>query len=367
MRYKENVPLSTLTTMRLGGVARYVVEILSKDDLVAAIEFARERDRPWFVLGGGSNVVAKGDFDGLIILNRIKGFDKLEEDEASVTYKIGAGEVWDSIVERLVAADLSGVEAMSAIPGYAGSTPIQNVGAYGQEIADTLVELEAYDTSNDKFVKLDAEACKFSYRNSIFKNPDTRHHIITSITLKLSKEPPRPPFYPSLEKYLASRHSELVSESTSNSDQILGAAFGTNHQVQDDNFTFSPSEIRAAVMAIRAEKLPDPRDVASAGSFFKNPIVSRAVAEKLLSRFPEMPHWSMSENQEKLAAGWLIDQAGLKSYSSHGLQIYPKNALVVTNLTARSADDLKQFKSEIIARVKQKFGVTLEQEPENLT
>jgi UDP-N-acetylmuramate dehydrogenase len=324
--------------MRLGGSARYVVEILSKDDLVAAVEFARERDLPWFVLGGGSNVVARGDFPGLIILNRIKGFKKIDDDETSVVYRIGAGENWDLVVKRLVEAGLSGVEAMSAIPGCAGSTPIQNVGAYGQEIADVLVELEAYDTDSDQFVTLDAEECGFSYRNSIFKNPETRHHIITSITLRLSKEPPKPPFYPSLEKYLT-----------------------------DNNITdFTVANIRTAVIAIRANKLPDPRSIASAGSFFKNPIVSRAVADELLVNFPDAPHWEMPGEKEKLAAGWLIDQAGLKAYEAHGMQIYSKNALVVTNLSAKSADDLEKFKSEVIARVKEKFGVALEQEPENL-
>ncbi|MCL2173981.1 UDP-N-acetylmuramate dehydrogenase [Candidatus Saccharibacteria bacterium] len=338
MKYQENVSLASLTTMRLGGAARYVAEILGQDDLVTAVEFAREHDLPWFVLGGGSNVVARGDFNGVIILNRIKGFEKLDEDDVSATYKIGAGEIWDSVVERLVDAGLSGVEAMSAIPGYAGSTPIQNVGAYGQEIADTLVELEAYDTDSDEFVVLDHDECGFSYRNSIFKDPATRHHIITSMTLKLSKESPRPPFYPSLQKYL-----------------------------DDNNITdYTSINIRQAVIAIRADKLPDPAETASAGSFFKNPIVSRAVADKLLADFPDAPHWEMPEDKQKLAAGWLIDQAGLKSYSAHGMQIYPKNALVVTNLSAKSADDLEKFKSEVITRVQEKFSVTLEQEPESL-
>jgi UDP-N-acetylmuramate dehydrogenase len=283
-------------------------------------------------------VVARGDFDGLVILNRIKGFEKLDEDDTSATYKIGAGEVWDSVVERLVAANLSGVEAMSAIPGYAGSTPIQNVGAYGQEIADVLVELDAYDTDQNKPVTLSHDDCGFSYRNSIFKNPATRHHIIASITLSLSKEPPKPPFYPTLEKYLT-----------------------------DNNITdYTPASIRAAVVAIRANKLPDPQDVASAGSFFKNPVVPRAVAEELLAEFPDAPHWAMPDDQVKLSAGWLIDQAGLKGYAAHGLQIYSKNALVVTNLNAKSADDLEKFKSEIIARVQEKFHVILEQEPETL-
>jgi UDP-N-acetylmuramate dehydrogenase len=338
MQYLENIPLSTLTTMRLGGLARYVVEITATEDLKQAIQFAENRGLPWFVLGGGSNVVALGDYRGLIILNRITAFKKLSEDSDTATYQIGAGEVWDSVVERLVQAGLSGVEAMSGIPGFAGSTPIQNVGAYGQEIADTLVELSAFDSSSQCLVSLSPEDCVFTYRNSIFKDPETRHHVIVSITLRLNKIPMRPPFYPSLQQYL------------------------TDHQLTD----YSPAQIRAAVQAIRAERLPDLNHIASAGSFFKNPIVHASVANDLLRRFPEMPHWEAPGQQFKLAAGWLIDKAGLRSYSAHGLQIYPHNALVVTNISAQSGEDLLLFKSEVVAAVLKMFGITLEQEPETL-
>jgi UDP-N-acetylmuramate dehydrogenase len=227
---------------------------------------------------------------------------------------------------------------MSAIPGVAGATPIQNVGAYGQEIADVLVELDAYDTDADKFVVLNHDDCNFSYRNSIFKDVKNRHHIITSVTLRLSKKPPKQPFYPSLQKYL-----------------------------DENNITdYTAANIREAVIAIRAQKLPDPREIASAGSFFKNPIVPHDVADRILADFPDAPHWDARGDCVKLAAGWLIDQAGLKSYAAHGFQLFPKNALVVTNLNAKSAEDLEQFKVEIVAGVRRKFGVTLEQEPEKI-
>ncbi len=334
----EQYPLAKLTTMRLGGEARYVIEISNHDDLLAALDFAESRNLPWFVLGDGSNVIAGGDYDGVIILNRIAGFEKISEDDSSATYKIGAGEVWDQVVERLCALGLSGVEAMSAIPGRAGSTPVQNVGAYGQEIADTLVELEAYDTESSVFVTLGRDDCTFSYRNSIFKNPATRRHVITSITLRLNKSWMKPPFYASLESYL------------------------TQHTITD----YSPNNIRVAVVSIRAEKLPPVDQIASAGSFFKNPIVDNEVANLLLANFPDAPHWSMPDNKVKLAAGWLIDQAGLKGFTKYGMAIYPKNALVLTNMSAKSTDDLAKFKTEIIAAVQAKFNVTLEQEPENL-
>ncbi len=324
--------------MRLGGKARWVIEISNREDLLEALDFAKQQNLPWFILGDGSNVIAGGDYNGVIILNRITGFEHIDEDDSSVTYRIGAGEVWDHIVERLCALELSGVEAMSAIPGRAGSTPVQNVGAYGQEIADTLIELEAYDTQTGTFVTLERDDCVFSYRNSLFKNPETRHHIITSITLRLNKAWMKPPFYSSLESYL-SKHA--ISE-------------------------YSPNTIRIAVIAIRTEKLPPVDQIASAGSFFKNPIVTSDVADSLLAHYPDMPHWSMPDNRVKLAAGWLIEQTGLKGFSKYGMAVYPKNALVLTNVNATSTDDLEKFKTEIIAAVQAKFAITLEQEPENL-
>lgn len=335
----EQQSLASLTTMRLGGKARWVIEIADNDDLLSALGFAAERDLPWFVLGSGSNVIAEGDYNGVIILNRIAGFDKIKEDDTSVVYRIGAGEMWDTAVDRVCAAGLSGIEAMSAIPGRAGSTPVQNVGAYGQEIADILISLDAYDTKLNRFVTLDHDDCQFSYRNSIFKDPAIRHHIITSITLRLRKTQLTPPFYPALESYLNS------------------------HNITD----YSPQTIRAAVIAVRAEKLPPVEKVASAGSFFKNPIVDKSITDKLLLEFPDAPNWPMGENKVKLAAGWLIDQAGLKGFSKYGMAIYPKNALVITNQSATSSSDLEQFKLEIVDLIRDKFGITLEQEPENLS
>ncbi len=342
MIIEKNIPLAKLTTMRLGGEAAYVITVESKGELLEALAKADEQNLPFFILGQGSNVVAMCEnYPGIIILNRIRGFEKVGEDDESATFRIGAGEIWDNTVATLCEMNLSGVEALSAIPGYAGATPVQNVGAYGQEIADTLTELEAYDTDSETFVTLSHDDCGFAYRNSIFKNPDERHHIITSITLRLRKTHLMPPFYPNLEKYL------------------------DKHGITD----FSPMSIRDAVIAVRASKLPSVDDVASAGSFFKNPIVSAEKSAELVAKNPEMPHWPMNEhgdNGVKLSAGWLIDQTGLKGYRSHGMLIYPNNALVLVNESAKTADDLQTFKAEIVAKVDDKFGVILEQEPETL-
>lgn len=340
MLQHDNVALSTLTTMRLGGIARTVAECTSKSDIEAIVATAKQAQKPFFVIGGGSNIIARdAGFDGYIILNRLLGFEVLETTDSDTLVTIGAGENWDHAVERLVNLRLSGVEAMSAIPGTVGATPVQNVGAYGQEIADTFVELEAYDTERDAWVTLDKAACQFSYRNSVFKNPAHRHHIIASVTLRLSKQPLQPPFYDSLQRYL-----------------------------QTNNITdYSPQVIRDAVITIRADKLPDPAKIANTGSFFKNPIVERAKVDELLAKHPTMPHFPLQNNNaEKIAAGWLIEQAGLKGYQAHGCATHDKNALVVVNQSATRYEELLAFKQEIVDAVARQFGITLEQEPETI-
>jgi len=336
MQIKTNVPLKDYSTMRLGGIAEALTTVTNKEELAEAIEWAAERNKPYLMLGGGSNIIFSNGFHGLVIINALHSFEVLSEDDESVVMRIGAGENWDDIVARSVARGLSGIEKLSAIPGTAGATPVQNVGAYGAEIADVLTELEAYETRSKKFVTLTAADCKFSYRNSIFKSPKDRHYVITSITIRLSKQAPEPPFYEALQAYL------------------------DKHQITE----YSPAALRGAVVAIRAQKLPDPHLLANTGSFFKNPIVPKGVLAELQQNHPDMPFYEMKDGSIKLLAGWLIDQTGLKGYRSHGMKIYEKNALVFINESAKGYDDLAAFRQEIVDKVNTAFGVTLEQEPE---
>lgn len=340
MQIQNDISLSTLTTMRLGGIAHEVATITSKKELEEIIAYAQDQQKAFFVIGGGSNIIApETDYPGIIILSRIPGFEIIDQTDSNTTIRIGAGENWDEIVKRIVNMGLSGIEAMSAIPGTIGATPVQNVGAYGQEIADTFVELEAYDTNAHQWVILDKDACHFSYRNSIFKDTVSRHHIITSVTLRLNKQWLKPPFYDSLQRYFET------------------------HGTTD----YSPASVRDAVIAVRASKLPDPKLIANTGSFFKNPIVSKQKADELLATYPSMPQFPTADGTIKLAAGWLIEQAGLKGYAAHGIRTYPENALVIVNDSATNYTQLAEFKDEIIASVLNKFAVTLEQEPELLT
>jgi UDP-N-acetylmuramate dehydrogenase len=338
MQIQTDVSLKDYSTMRLGGVADNLTIVESVQDLTDAAKWAQERNVPILVLGGGSNVIFSDGYRGLVIINRIPGFDILADDAVSTTIKIGAGENWDKIVARTVDMNLHGIEALSAIPGTAGATPVQNVGAYGAQISDTFVSLQAYDLQDHKIVTLSKSDCNFSYRHSIFKSPEHRRYIITSITLQLTKEAPQPPFYASLQAYL---------------DQ---------HNITD----YSVQAIRKAVVDIRAVKLPDPARVANTGSFFKNPIIPAAEAAVVLKQFPDAPHWDMPGGKVKMAAGWLIEQAGLRGYAAHGMKTYEHHALVLVNDHATSYDDLAAFRDEIINKVDEKFKIHLEQEPEQM-
>lgn len=336
MRIDSDVPLKDYTTMRIGEMAKALTIVHTKLELIQAVAWAKEHGMPVLLVGGGSNLIFKGGYEGLVIVNRMCGFQIISEDVTSTTIAIGAGENWDEVVGRSAELGLYGIECMSGIPGCAGSMPVQNAGAYGSEIADTLVELEAFDLHKDSFVKLSKADCKFAYRDSIFKSTADRHYIITSITLKLSKTPPEGTFYESLQKYF-----------------------------DENNITDrAPTTIRKAVLATRATKLPDPAKIANSGSFFKNPVVTMELASKLKSEYPDMPQWPLPTGEVKLPAGWLIERAGLKGYKNHGMETYDKNALILVNRAAKSYADLATFQQDIVSRIYKQFGVTLEQEPE---
>lgn len=336
MEFYTKVDLSRYSTMQLHGRATALTEMHSKQELLEALQWAQDRQLPILILGGGSNVIFSQDYHGLIIINLLKGFTMLNRSGKTVVLRIGAGENWDEIVSRTVAMGLSGLEKLSLIPGTAGATPVQNVGAYGAEIADVFVELEAYDLKTKQFVILDKAACKFSYRMSIFKSLKDRRYVITSITLQLSTKPPHPPFYEALQKELDAKRIR----------------------------TYTPQVIRDAVIAIRTIKLPSPKIMPNTGSFFKNPIVDRATLKRLQAQYPEIKYFPVSEQTAKLSAGWMIDKAGLKGYSSHGMRIYEKNALVFINDSAKTYTDLAAFRQEIVDIIYALYGIKLEQEPE---
>ena len=380
MQIHENIPIRELTTMRLGGPARYVIDIETAADLPAAYAFARERDLPVYVLGSGANTIGRDEgYPGVILRCQIRGLrftdatgqelsnkqvnalvvasakspaqgaastSPTAQDAASaesavqnvspVFLEAGAGETWDDVCALACAHSLTGIEAMSLIPGTAGAAPVQNIGAYGQEVASVLHSVTAYDTQNDQIVILPQKALKFSYRHSIFNGEAKGRYFITGITLRLTPGQMQPPLYASLQSYL------------------------DDHHLTDR----SPATIRAAVIAIRSGKLPDPAEQASAGSFFKNihftSDTAKAAAEAQgIPVFGTPGHWSLS-------SGWLIEHAGLKGQLLHGMRVSSKAALILINESAQNYADLAAARQEIRAAVKAKFGYELEQEPEEL-
>lgn len=336
MDIRTDVSLKPYLTMQLGGNVHTMVDLYTNDDVVAVCTMARQQQAELFVLGGGSNTLAQDSgFAGIVARNRIPGFSVVAEDDKSTTITVGAGEVLDDIVAKTVASGLSGIEALSAIPGTAGAAPVQNVGAYGQEIADTLISLEAYDRQQECFVLLSAADCEFSYRHSIFRGREMGRYIITSITLRLRKGLPQPPFYQAVQDYL------------------------TTHAIAAP----TPQDIRQAVMTIRANKLPDPAKLPNTGSFFKNAIISSEAFAQLQQYYPTVPHYALADGRVKVPSGWLIEQAGLKGSVLHGMKVHDKNAVVLINQSATSYHDLAAAREEIIRTVEEKFGITIVQEP----
>lgn len=336
MDIHTNIPLKNYVTMKIGGNARFMTDVRVPADVAAICQRAKEQNLPIFILGGGSNTIVRDEgFAGIVVRNRIPGFHILEETASDTTIKIGAGEQWDDIVKKTVEMNLSGIEALSAIPGTAGAAPVQNVGAYGQEVAETLVSLEAYDMQDDKIVILSNEECGFSYRHSIFRGDQTGRYVILTITLKLYKTTPQPPFYKAVQDYL-DEHSITI---------------------------YTPQVIRDAVIAIRADKLPDPKLQPNTGSFFKNAIIEDWQLNELKNQYPDIPTYDMPDGRFKVPTGWLIEQTGLKGTVLHGMKIHDKNALVLINESATGYADLAAARAEIIGAVRDTFHIQIEQEP----
>lgn len=342
MNIFHGVTLADFSTMHLGGPAAHLAEIHNQTELTEALQWAKTQNLPVLMIGGGSNIFWRDEgFAGLILVNHILGYEVFEEDEQNVYVTVGAGENWDTVVARTVEAGLTGIEALSLIPGTAGATPIQNVGAYGQEIAQTLTTVQALDSQTGEMVNIPASDCTFGYRSSRFKTNDRGRFFITAITLHLTRGALQPPYYPALQQYLT-----------------------------DNNITaITPATIREAVIAIRNSKLPDPALVANNGSFFANPIISQGQLAQIQADTNLMvPHWPTQEGLVKVSAAWLVEQAGFKDYHDKetGMATWPKQCLVLVNEAATNTAQLLAFKQKIVDAVQNKFGITLVQEPELL-
>lgn len=340
MQIQKNVSLADYSTMRLGGVASELCVISSEEELVEAIKYAKSNNLKVHINGSGSNTIfGPAGFKGLVIVNSINGIEWTKlEDGAQVI--IGAGENWDATVAYCVAQEFSDIAALSLIPGTTGAAPVQNIGAYGQQVSDSVVSVRAYDTHNGEFVELSKKECGFSYRQSRFNTSDKDRFIITSIKMRLFRKFESKPFYKDVAAYFESSGV--------------------------DQNRVSPAQLREAVSAVRVKKLPDPATVANCGSFFKNPIITQQKFDSLRSDFPELKAHETDDGNLKLYGAQLIELCGLKDYHDPktGMATWKNQALVLVNEHANTATDLQVFKQMIVNAVKERFGITLVQEPE---
>lgn len=334
MKIRENVPLKHLTTMRLGGDARYVVEVENTPDVAMAFKFAREKDLPTFVLGSGANSLARDEgYNGVIILNKLNGVEILEEDSHEGLLRARSGVIWDDFVAYTVGHGFTGVEALSSIPGTVGAAPVQNIGAYGQEVANVIERAKVYDKVEQETYVIEKTAMDFAYRSSIFNTGSLAgRYFILNVTFRLKKGSMHRPFYNSLEE-----------------------------RIKKDGLTdFSPAGVRKLVASVRADKLPDPKHIPSAGSFFKNIYLSPMEAISAEKRGIPI---RKTETENKVNTGWLIEQCGLAGKLIHGIRVNEKASLVLINESAKGYADLDAARTEIKNAVREKFALELYQEP----
>ncbi|MEK9196444.1 MAG: UDP-N-acetylmuramate dehydrogenase [Patescibacteria group bacterium] len=335
---QEDVSLKDHSTMRLGGNARYYCEVTNMFELKEAVDYADSKSIGAIMIGDGSNIIWQDSgYPGLVIFGNIQNYEVNESlNQTFVT--VGSGNNWDAVVGKTVESGLSGLEYLSYVPGTAGGTPIQNVGAYGGEVSKTLASLQAYDRKLKDFVTLSNQDCGFGYRTSRFKTTDKNRFFIFSVTFSLSKDKPRGPFYSSLD-------SSLKQQGISDPTAV---------------------DIRNAVIKIRSEKLPDPKKYPNCGSFFANPIIEIDQLRLIKESYPNIRYWEMPEGNIKVSAAWLIEAIGLKGYTEQntGIRVWDKQPLVLVNDHATSTAQLIAFRDAVIDKIKKRFDITLAQEPE---
>ena len=333
MNIQESISLKPFTTFGIDQKAKYFTRVGTLSELKAALLAAKDQQLPVFILGGGSNILLTRDIDALVIKLEIKGINLVKEEGDQLWVEVGAGEMWHELVLHSITQDWAGLENLSLIPGTVGASPMQNIGAYGVEIKDVFDSLQAMHRETLEMHSFDAEACQFGYRESVFKQTLKDQYVITSVTFRLCKTP----------KF----HLE----------------YGAIREVLAANGIEQPS-IRAisdAVIQIRQSKLPDPKEIGNAGSFFKNPTIANAQFDALKAEYPSIPGYPSAEGV-KVAAGWLIEHAGWKGKRIGDVGVHAKQALVLVNYGGGSGEELKSLSEQIQASVFEKFGINLQPE-----
>lgn len=336
MNFVINQNLASLNTFHLNAQAAYFYNLLEKSRLPELLATDIFKNNKVLFLGGGSNIIFTGDFAGLVVRIHTQGIRIIAENDDFALIEAAAGESWHHFVMQTLKLGLNGLENLSLIPGSVGAAPVQNIGAYGVEVKDCIDSVQCFDLETAKEVVFTNSECQFSYRDSFFKQTGKGRYVITSVRFKLSKS-----FIPTIQ------YGGIIQALASLN--LLGS--------------LSAKNVSAAVCYLRQSKLPDPKQLGNAGSFFKNPMITKHKAEKLKLRYPDMPQYTQDNGQVKCAAGWLIEQANLKGYSIGDAAVHQKQALVLVNKGTASATDVLSLAKYVQQNVAQKFGIDLEAEP----
>jgi len=331
MQIQKNTSLKPYNTFGIDVKADSFVEVGTRDELISILS---DNTEPLLVLGEGSNLLFTKNFNGLAVKMNVKGIELIKEDKDFVYLKVGAGEAWHQFVLYCVEHNYAGIENMSLIPGTVGASPIQNIGAYGVEVKDVIDEVEVIDRKEHLIKCFSNKECNFGYRSSVFKTTEKDNYIIISVTYRLSKNGNINTTYGAIE-------SELK-----NMDVIQPTI----------------KDISNAVINIRNSKLPDPKKIGNSGSFFKNPVISFLKKKELLSKFPSMPHYLQKNGDFKIAAGWLIEQAGWKGKRINDYGVHANQALVLVNYGGATGSEIYKLSEDIISSIKQQFDIELERE-----
>lgn len=336
MQILENISLKPFNTFGINAIARYFSTFSSPEELPELLEYDSRLTTPdsRLTLGGGSNILFTKDINGLVLKNEIKGINELHEDAEYIYVKAGAGENWHAFVQYCINRNWAGVENLSLIPGNVGASPMQNIGAYGVELKEVFHELEAFHIKEKKVINFTLNDCGFGYRDSVFKNKYKDQFIILNVVFRLRKKPVFHTSYGAIKEELEK--------------------MGTKE--------LSIQAISQAVINIRSSKLPDPKVVGNAGSFFKNPTVEKAFFDQLKAKFPTIVGYENPGGTIKLAAGWMIEQCGWKGFRRGDAGVHPKQALVLVNYRNAAGSQIYELSEEVLQSVKAKFDVLLERE-----
>lgn len=337
LKIEQNRSLKALNTFGLEAAAKYFVEIHSVEELRELLSDPRFSGVKKLVLGGGSNILLTGDYDGWVIKNALPGVEIVSESETEVILKAGAGKDWHELVLGCVEMNYGGLENLSMIPGLVGAAPVQNIGAYGAELKDVFHGLEAVELASGNLVKFSAKDCAFGYRDSIFKHKLAGQFFITSVSFRLTKLSAPGVHYVFLTEY--------------------GEVQATLDAMKVQNLSLQA--MSDAICQIRSAKLPDPKELGNAGSFFKNPVMPQAECDKLIARYPKMPHYPQEDGTMKVPAGWLVEQCGWKGQVFGKMGCHKTQALVIVNYGGATGWEILELAKAVVASVKEKFGIEL--------